>query len=555
MTRIRATRMQKGLACLLVLLSIAYVSAQSAEQSPIAAAAKSNNLTAVRALIAKSADVNAPQADGSTALLWAAYNGNVEMTKALLAARAKVDTANKYGVTPLLQAARSGDSAVMEVLLNGGAKATQLAADGTTPLMAASRACSVEGVRMLVARGADVNSADAFQEETALMWAAEEGHLAVVKTLLEVGANANLKSHVTTLTERRAADHPSGGMTALMFAVRDGHEDVVEALIKAGADLKLTNGDGDGGLMTGTAMHIAIVNDRYDLAARLLELGADANDGSLFLAVDAHDGTTDMRARDGSKLRPNHLNKLTSIDLIKLLLDKGADPNKLFLGQFHNTSLGAGDFYAGSPFYKAAIQSDVEVLKIMLAHGANVEWVPPQVTLPSAGRGGNANWGRPALFAAMNGGRGAAFGGGPGFSRLGPPPFREPGDRSPASAVKALIEAGADPNVWSWPDNSPPIHRAVALANVDLIRTLVSAGAKLNSWDNDGNTPLQIAEKANTPEEIKKAEDRIIAAIANGTPVPSRGAPPQEVVDLVRELMGLPPEAPAAQAAAEGGAK
>ena len=166
------------------------------------------------------------------------------------------------------------------------------------------------------------------------------------------------------------------------------------------------------------------------------------------------------------------------------------------------------------------------------------------MTLPAAGRGGNANWGRPALFAAMNGGRGAAFGAGPGFSRQGPPPFREPGTRSPAEAAKALIAAGADPNVWSWPDNSPPIHRAAALGNIDLIKTLVSAGAKLDSWDNDGNTPLQIAERTNTPEAIKRAEDAVIAAVANGTPMPARGAPPQEVVNLIRELMGLPPEAP-----------
>lgn len=554
MTRIRTTRMHKGLACLLMLVSIAFVTAQGAEQSPIAAAAKANNLTTVRALIAKGADVNAAQTDGSTALLWAAYNGNAEMTKALLTSKAKVDAANKYGVTPLLQAARMGESAVMELLLTAGAKATQLAADGTTPLMAAARSGNVAGVRMLVARGADVNAADAFQEETALMWAADEGHLAVVKTLLEVGANPNLKAHVTTM-ERRAADHPSGGFTALMFAVRDGHEDIVEALIKGGADLTLTNGDANGGLNAGTALHMAIVNDRFDLAAKLLALGADANDGSLFLAVDAHDGTTDARARDGSKLRPDHQNKLTSIDLVKLLLDKGADPNKMFLGQFHNTSLGAGDFYAGTPFYKAAAQADVEVLKILIARGANVEWVPPQVTLPAAGRGGNANWGRPALFVAMNGGRGAAFGAGPGFSRQGPPPFREAGTRSPAEAVKTLIAAGADPNVWSWPDNAPPIHRAAALGNLDLIRTLVTAGAKIESWDNDGNTPLQIAERNNTPEAIKRAEDAIIAAVANGALVPARGAPPQEVVNLVRELMGLPPEAPKAAAAAEGGAK
>jgi hypothetical protein len=309
--------------------------------------------------------------------------------------------------------------------------------------------------------------------------------------------------------------------------------------------------------MGATATIIAIQNDRLDLAAKLVNLGADPNDGSLYFAVDAHDATTDMRARDGSKLRPDHVNKMTSIDLINFLLDKGADPNKMFVGQLHNSGLGNGDFHAASPFYKAAIQSDVEVLKLLIARGANVEWVPPQVTSPSAGRGGNANWGRPAIFAAMNGGRGASFGAGPGFSRQGPPPWREGGSRNPGEAVKTLIAAGADPNVWSWPDNSPPIHRAAQLGNVDVIKALAAAGAKLDAINNDGETPLEVAEKNNTPEAIKKAEDAIIAAVANGTPVPARGAPPQEVVNLLRELQGMPPEPAKTEktAAADGGSK
>jgi ankyrin repeat protein len=528
---------------------------QTADVSPVAAAAQGNNLATVRALILKKADVNAPQPDGSTALLWAAYNDNLDMTKALLTAGAKVDQPNRFGMTPLLQASSTGNVPVMTALLKAGANPKLARPDAETPLMAAARAGSVEAVRLLVANGADVNGADPFQQETAMMWAAAEGHVNVVKTLLELNGNPNLRAHVTTLMERRASDHPSGGFTALMFAARNGHDDVVEALMKAGADPKLTNGDDNGGLSGVTATIIAIANARYDLAARMVELGADANDGSLLFAVDAHDATTDARARDGSKLRPYHENKMTSLDLIKFLLDKGADPNKQFVGQLHSTGLGPTDFMSASPFYKAAMQSDVDVLKIMLAHGANVEWVPPQVKAASAGRGGNANWGRPAIFVAMTGGRGNSFGAGPGFSRLGPPPFREPGNRNPAEAVKTLIAAGANPNVWSWPDNSPPIHRAVAVGNVEVIRALVAAGAKLDSYDNDGATPLEIAEKNNTPEAIKKAEDARIAAIANGTPEPPKGAPPIEVVNLVRELMGLPKQDPATAPVTEPAAK
>ena len=532
---------RKWLGCLSVVLMVAAVwtvTPQTAAQpSPVAAAAKSNDIKTVRALILKKTDVNAPESDGSTALLWAAYNDNLEMTKALLAAGAKVNATNRYGLTALLQAAGTGDTPIVDVLLKAGANANQAHPEGETPLMAAARAGHEDTVRLLVANGANTNSADKFQEQTPLMWAAAEGHLKVVETLLEVGANPNLRAHVSTITERKSADHPSGGFTALMFAARNGHEDVVKALIKGGANVKQTNGDDANGLNGATALVIAIVNDRFDLAAKMVEWGADPNDGALYHAVDMHDATTDMRARDGSKLRPNNPNKMTSIDLIKFLLDKGADPNKPYIGQLHSISMCCGDFHSASPFYKAAMQSDVEVLKMMLARGANAEWVPGQVNAPGAGRGANANYGRPALFAAMSGGRGAAFGGGPGFSREGPPPFREAGIRKPAEAVKVLLAAGADPNVWSWPDNSPPIHKAVSNGDIELIRALVTAGAKLDSYDNNGDTPLTVAEKANTPEAIKKVDDAIIAAIANGTPPPAKGAPPAEVVALIKELM------------------
>src|SRR6202171_2586757 len=209
------------------------------------------------------------------------------------------------------------------------------------------------------------------------MWASAEGHLEVVKALRSAGADPNLKAHVSTLTERKNADHPSGGFTALMFAVRNGHTDVAKALIQGGADLKLTNADGV------TATIIAIVNDRFDLAKELLDLGADPNDGALFFAVDMHDATTDMRAHDGARLQPNHPNNLTALGLVKVLLDVGADVNKPFVGALHSTTLCCGASINSSPFYKAASAADVEVLKLLLAPGrsnaAKIEWTPSEV--------------------------------------------------------------------------------------------------------------------------------------------------------------------------------
>jgi len=109
-------------------------------------------------------------------------------------------------------------------------------------------------------------------------------------------------------------------------SARNGHEDVAAALVKGGADPKLANGDGL------TATMVAIVNDWFDLAGKLIDLGADPNDGSLYFATDMHDGTTDMRQRDGGLLRWDHPNKLTALDLMKKLIAMGADPNKPFVG-------------------------------------------------------------------------------------------------------------------------------------------------------------------------------------------------------------------------------
>jgi ankyrin repeat protein len=253
------------------------------------------------------------------------------------------------------------------------------------------------------------------------MWASAEGHLDVVKALIAAGADVNLKAHVSTITERSHADHPSGGFTALMFAVRDGHEDVAKALVDAGADLKATNGDG------ATATIVAIANDRLDLAKVLIDRGSDPNDGSLFFAVDMHDATTDSRAHDGSRLQPNHTNKMTALSLVKSLLDLNADVNKPFIGALHSTTLCCGAPINSTPFYRASTAADVEVLKLMLEHKAQLEWSPTDVKSKDGEarlRRPNPNVGKTPIMAAMMGGLGNPFAAGPGFTRLGPAPFR-----------------------------------------------------------------------------------------------------------------------------------
>jgi hypothetical protein len=221
---------------------------------------------------------------------------------------------------------------------------------------------------------------------------------------------------------------------------------------------------------------------------------------------------------------------------VKLLLDKGADPNKPFVGQLHSTSMCCGESVNATPFYRAAIASDVEVLKLMVAKGANVEWAPGEVKMAGrGGRGYNGNMYRQPIFVAMRGGRGAALAAGPGFTRLGPPPFREPSNRSTVDAVQVLLDAGADPNAWG-PDNGTPLHAAVTnRAELGVIRALVKAGAKLDYPNLEGFTPLQLAER---PEPRGRGD----AAGGMDPDAPKDTRPTKEAIAaLLRELEGLPP--------------
>ena len=499
------------------------LTAQSATAAGVAAAARSGNIEAVKKQLAAGANVNAPEADGTSALLWAAYQSSPELVQLLLTAGADVNAANAFGVTPLLQAARIGDAATISVLLKAGADLKKAEREGETPLMAAARAGSVAAVKLLLEQGADVNARESLQDETALMWAAAEGHLDVVDALLKAGADPNLKARLSELSKRSTrADFPTGGFTAVMWAVRDGDEAVVRRLVEGGADLNIANGD------SATPMMLAIINDRFDLAAKLLDIGAKTDDGSLYYAVLMRDATTDWRAKDGSRNRADHDNKLTALDLIGKLLDKGADPNRVFEGQMHSTSMCCDTKENGTPFFRAAIAADVEALKLLAAHGADLEWKLKKAEGgPDGGGPGPKTAGKTPLMVALNGGKGVGMAGGPGDIREGTePPFREVSNRNPADAVQALVKAGADVNAKS-DEGDTALHLAAFDGKLSLVRALVAVGANLDAKDAAGLTALQVVEKqpARPP--------RVTVGAATDF---DEHAQPKEVAALLREL-------------------
>jgi ankyrin repeat protein len=508
-----------------------------AEAADLARAAREGDLATIENLLAVGTAVNEPENDGSTALLWSVYHGDPEMVSALIDAGADVNAANRLGVAPLLQAARTGDEPILRILLDHGADLSKAALAGETPLMAAARTGSEAAVALLLERGSDPDAVEDYQGQSALMWAAGEGHVGVVRQLLEAGANPDIQARVSELTERSTrTDFPTGGFTAAMFAAREGHEDVLRLLVEGGANLGLTNGDG------ATAMMIAVINDRFDLAARMVEMGAPTDDGSLYYAALMRDATTDWLAKDGSRWRADYPNELTALDLMRVLLEAGADPNRVFSGQMHSTSMCCDTRENGTPFYRAAVAADVEGLKLMMAHGADVEWTPPA----PAGRGGPPapdmgapEGGRSPLVAAMNGGKGVGMAGGPGDIRENETaPFREDIDRDPAHAVRALLEGGADPN-RPTSGGSTLLHDAARARNLEIIRALADHGAKLDALNGAGLTALDVAEG-------RRGEGRGGGGGGRGRGFGPPGGPPgaaddgptnEDVAVLLRELM------------------
>src|SRR5262249_20636383 len=163
---------------------------------------------AIRSLLERHRDVNAPQVDGTTALHWAVDQDDLETAKLLLRAGANVKAANRYGVTPLSLACTNGSGEMVELLLQAGADPNFTLPGGETALMTASRTGRISAVKVLLAHGADVHAKENRRGQTAIMWAAAEGNVEVVEALIQAGAD--FRARLDT------------GFTPFLFAVREG---------------------------------------------------------------------------------------------------------------------------------------------------------------------------------------------------------------------------------------------------------------------------------------------------------------------------------------------
>jgi uncharacterized protein len=326
-------------------------------------AVKIGDSVAVRRLLALREDVNAPTADGTTALHWAVRRDDFATVDLLLAAGAKVDATNRYGVTPLWLACVNGDAAIIKKLMAAGADPNTSMPEGDTALMTAARTGQVEAVKALLAYGADVNAKEGTKDQTALMWAAAENNAAVVELLIEAGASLTARSRGGT-----AEDAKEGGLTPFLFAVRENARDAAGLLLARGADVDDATLDG------ASALHVAVASGHFDLAAWLLDHGANAKANGLGWTA-LHELAWIRRPQIGYN-NPAHLPSGTvdSLELAEKLVARGADVNAPMIkepGNYYNMGQQDQSLLGNTPIFLAARSADVPYIRFLVAHGAD----------------------------------------------------------------------------------------------------------------------------------------------------------------------------------------
>ena len=458
------------------LLVVAATASAAAREAPLLEAVRSADHAALRALIERHADPDAATPDGTTALHIAVERDDLEATDVLLRAGASPGAANRYGITPLYVACTNGTAPIVEKLLKAGADANSANPEGETALMTAARTGRLESVKLLLAHGATVDVKEKWRGQTALMWAAAENHAEVVKLLVEAGADVQARS--------------KGGFTAFLFAVRGGRIEAVRALIDAGANANDTiHGPAGSGsrpnpeftlaqvMNTGirargtgaagtSALVLAILNAHFQLAAELLDRGADPN-------ADAQ-GWTPLHQLAWTRRPPiQHglpppvpTGKLGSLELAGKLLERGANPNARITREPNDGARNVLNRIGSTPFLQAAKLGDVPLMRVLLEHGADPSIKTEEGATP--------------LMAAA----------GVGIWQLG----ESAGTNEDVfEAVKLCYERGNDVNAVDV-HGYTALHGAAHRGSNDIVKFLVEKGANINAVNKLGWTPWIIAD-------------------------------------------------------------
>ena len=505
----------------------------AARDATVADAARTGDAAAVRELLRKGADVNAAQGDGMTALHIAAERGDADLVGILLTAGANARATTRLGAyTPLHLASLAGHAKVVAALIAAGAPADLPTSTGATPLLLAARSGSTETVTRLIENGANVNAMEATHGQTALMVAAGLNRADVVKALLARGADATVASKVVDLNALTATVEADpvqgqvrqtaatqaeqnqvagltrpyryneligaqGGLTALHFAARQGAAQSVAALVEGGVPVNLPS-PGD----KATPLLVAIINGHFDIAASLLDKGADPNLVSdagvspLYATLNVQWAPIAAYPQPRAHLQQSH----TYLAMMRLLLDKGADPNQRLVKKVwyssYNFDQSSVDEIGATPFWRAAYAADVEAMKMLVAAGADpsISTMKPMSRRFGGGRGDGED--RSGVPPVPVGGPNvtplqAAAGVGYGFGFAANSHHHVEAGMLPA--VRYLVEeTSADVNAVDA-DGNTAVHHAAARGDNEMILYLVSKGADVTRVNRAGQTTVDMA--------------------------------------------------------------
>lgn len=490
-------------------------------------AAYRNDAEMAKMLLAAGASTKSTTRIGAlTPLMLAAKNGNSEAVQALIAAGADANDADEHGTTVLMMASAAGNPDAVRTLIEHGADVNARdGAHGQTALMFAASLNRDEAIRVLLAHHADPKiqtkavklpkpgprfddpapekseakppappaSESAADQKTNLDALAVAAGFKSAIYSPEAGAGLaemvrKLSAKVDAIEKRLSApadakDNASmfgiirergtldmGGLTALLFAARDGSIDAVRALLEGGADINQVSAS-----EKTSPLVMAIMNGHFDLAKLLIDWGADPNLSNA-QGLTALYATVDVQwAPKGWFPSPiTAQEKVTYLELMRALLDAGADPNarlgkKLWFRSFGDHSW--IDTAGATAFWRAAQSTDLEAMHLLIDHGADPD-------IPSA-------HGDTALMVASGIGWGYHYS------------MNSIDSKGPRwmETVKYCMQLGADVNAAD-DRGYTPLHGAAYIGNNELINYLVEKGGDVKAVAKDKNT---VADMANGP--------------------------------------------------------
>ncbi|XP_032238212.2 transient receptor potential cation channel subfamily A member 1 [Nematostella vectensis] len=490
------------------------------ELSPLHIAVRYNSLKAAKALMHHGADPSVQCNNGTTPLHLVARHGSQSLAELLLSdPRASVNTVCHGGLSPFHLACVSGNAQMCELFLAHEADIWLKSAEGRSPLHLAAASGHHQVVDMIMKYaipqtkrlGELINSQDS-EEITPLHVACLAGHVTTVEVCLKHGAELD-------------ARHAWGLNTALHVASIAGHVEVAKLLVSRGADVTLRNA------AQRVPLHLAAHLGHCDVIKFLLENGSPIDPRDETSSTPLLLATRSGRTEAASLLLESGADVGIRTEALKSCLhvavqNKHLDTARMLCDKCDADLINAGDRDLRVPLHHAASNAQLEMIKLLLAHGAHL--------------GPRDVFGRTPLHMAAEHGNESCFStlinDAPADINVaddsGSTPLHLAAAKGHRKLCKFLVGAGAD---VSTKDSSrwTPLHHAAGAGHVRTVETLMRAtnigfSYSLEAEDWRGNTPLMTA--------AGRGRDRVVQVlIQHKADVTARNAKGMTALDIAIE--------------------